>query len=69
MRPKQIVVSKPFAFVRQRSPGWGALSRREAEVLPEFLQRFITICPDDGGKTDPADKKRIRAVKRILCVE
>ena len=48
---------------------FGTLTKREAEVLREFVQRFIVICPDDDGKLDPADKKRIRAVKKILSVE
>ena len=51
------------------SGNFGMLAKREAEVLREFLQRFITICPDDDGKIDPADRKRIAKVKKILGVE
>jgi hypothetical protein len=27
---------------------FGTLTKKEAEVLREFLQRFIAICPDDA---------------------
>jgi hypothetical protein len=50
-------------------PGnFGMLTKREAEVLREFLQRFIAICPDADNKIDPADRKRVTKVKRILGV-
>jgi hypothetical protein len=48
---------------------WGTLTKKQVEVLREFLNRFIDICPDADNKIDPADKKRIRTVKKILCVE
>ena len=52
-----------------KSSVWGTLSLTEVEVLREFLQRFIDICPDADNKIDPADRKRIAKVKKILCVE
>jgi hypothetical protein len=45
---------------------WGTLTKQQVEVLREFLQRFIDICPDADNKIDPADKKRIAKVKKIL---
>jgi hypothetical protein len=51
------------------SGNFGMLTKREAEVLGEFLQRFIEVCPDADNNIDPADRKRIRAVKEILGVE
>jgi hypothetical protein len=36
------------------------------EEAREFLNRFIDICPDVDNKIDPADKKRIAKVKKIL---
>jgi hypothetical protein len=45
---------------------WGTLTKKEVEVLREFLHRFIDICPDADNKIDPADKKRIAKVKKIL---
>jgi hypothetical protein len=45
---------------------WGTLTKKQVEVLREFLDRFIDICPDADNKIDPADKKRIARVKRIL---
>ena len=45
---------------------WGTLTKTQHEVLREFLNRFIDICPDADNKIDPADKKRIARVKRIL---
>jgi hypothetical protein len=48
---------------------WGTLTKKQVEVLREFLQRFIDICPDADNKIDPADRKRIAKVKKILCVE
>lgn len=45
---------------------WGTLTKTQHEVLREFVQRFIDICPDAENKTDPADKKRIAKVKKIL---
>jgi|HubBroStandDraft_6_1064221.scaffolds.fasta_scaffold114886_1 hypothetical protein len=47
---------------------WNTLTKKEVETLREFLQRFIAICPDADNKIDPADKKRIAAVRRILNV-
>jgi hypothetical protein len=44
----------------------GALTKKEAEVLREFLQRFIQICPIADNKIDPPDRKRIARVKKIL---
>ena len=48
------------------SDTWGTLTKKEVEVLREFLQRFIDICTDADNKIDPADKKRIAKVKKIL---
>jgi hypothetical protein len=48
---------------------FGTLTKKEAEVPREFLHRFIQICPDADNKIDPADRKRIARVKRILSVE
>jgi hypothetical protein len=45
---------------------WGTLTKKQVEVLREFLNRFIAICPDVDNKVDPADKKRIAKVKKIL---
>jgi hypothetical protein len=45
---------------------WGTLTKKQVEVLREFLQRFIEICPDADNKIDPGDRKRIAAVKKIL---
>jgi hypothetical protein len=50
------------------SGNFGMLTKKEAEVLREFLQRFIQICPDADNKIDPADKKRIATVKKTLNV-
>jgi hypothetical protein len=48
---------------------WGTLTKTQHEVLREFLNRFVHICPDADNKIDPANKKRIAKVKKILCVE
>jgi hypothetical protein len=45
---------------------WGTLTKKQVEILREFLHRFIDICPDADNKIDPADKKRIAKVKKIL---
>jgi len=45
---------------------WGTLTKKQVEVLRDFLQRFIDICPDADNKIDQADRKRIAAVKKIL---
>jgi hypothetical protein len=45
---------------------WGTLTKTQHEVLREFLNPFIDICPDADNKIDPADKKRIAKVKKIL---
>ncbi len=45
---------------------WGTLTKKQVEVLREFLNRFIATCPDADNKIDPADKKRIAKVKKIL---
>ena len=47
---------------------WGTLTKKQVEVLREFLNRFIDICPDADNKIDPADKKRIAKVKKISSV-
>jgi len=47
---------------------WGRLTKKEVEILREFLQRFIDICPDTDNKIDPADRKRSAAVKKIFDV-
>jgi hypothetical protein len=48
---------------------WGTLTMKQVEVLREFLDRFIAVCPDADNRIDPADKKRIAKVKKILNVE
>ncbi len=45
---------------------WDTLTKTQHEVLQEFLHRFIDICPNADNKIDPADKKRIAKVKKIL---
>jgi hypothetical protein len=45
---------------------WGTLTKKQVEVLREFLNRFIDICPDADNKIDPVNKKRIAKVKKIL---
>jgi hypothetical protein len=45
---------------------WGTLTKHQIETLREFLQRFIEVCPDADNEIDPADKKRIAKVKKIL---
>lgn len=45
---------------------WGTLTKQEAAILRELLDRFIAVCPDADNHTDPADLKRIRAAERIL---
>jgi hypothetical protein len=45
---------------------WGTLTKKQVEVLREFLNRFIDICPDADNRIDPSDRKRIAKVKRIL---
>lgn len=45
---------------------WGTLTKKQVEVLREFLQRFMDICPDADNKIDPADKKRIAKVRDAL---
>jgi hypothetical protein len=47
---------------------WGTLTKTQHEVLREFLQRFIDICPDEDNKIDPADKQRIAKVKKVLNI-
>jgi hypothetical protein len=38
---------------------WGTLTKTQRDVLCEFLNRFIDICPDADNKIDPADRKRM----------
>ena len=45
---------------------WSTLTKKQVEVLREFLQRFIEVCPDADNKIDPADKKRIAKVRKVL---
>jgi hypothetical protein len=45
---------------------WGTPTNKQVEVLREFLNRFVDICPDADKTIDPADRKRIAKVKRIL---
>jgi len=52
-----------------KSSIWGTLNLTEVEVLREFLNRFISVCPDADNKIDAADKKRIAKVKKILNAE
>ena len=47
---------------------WATLTKKQVEVLREFLDRFIAICPDADNKIDPADQKRIATVKKILNI-
>ena len=44
---------------------FGTLTKKEAEVLREFLQRFIAICPEDDGEIDLTDRKCIAAITKI----
>lgn len=44
------------------------LTKREAEVLRELLQRFIEVCPDADNRIDSAERKCIANEKRILGV-
>jgi hypothetical protein len=67
LKTKRIGISKPARPKPERSE-WGTLTKREVEILREFLNRFIDICPDADNKIDPADKKRIAAVRKILQV-
>ena len=48
---------------------WGTLTKKQIEVLREFPQRFIDICLDTDNKINPADKKRIATVKKILNMQ
>ena len=48
---------------------WSTLTKTEHEDLREFLNRFIYICPDADNKIDPADKKRVATVKKILNIK
>jgi hypothetical protein len=50
------------------SRDWGTLTRKQVEVLREFLNRFIDICPDADNKIDQADKKRTATIKKILNI-
>ena len=43
-----------------------SLQSRLAETLSELLERFIVVCPDADGNTDPADKKRIKNAAKVL---
>jgi hypothetical protein len=45
---------------------WGTLTIEEVETLREFLERFIDVCPDADNKIDPADRKRIAKVRKVL---
>jgi len=45
---------------------WGTLTKKQVEVLRQFLHRFIDIRLDADNKIDPADKTRIARVKNIL---
>jgi hypothetical protein len=45
---------------------WGTLTKKQVEVLREFLDRFVAVCADADNRIDPADRKRIATVKKIL---
>ena len=45
---------------------WGTLTRGQLETLRDFLVRFVMICPDVDNKIDPADRKRIREIEKIV---
>jgi hypothetical protein len=47
---------------------WGTLTKKQVEVLREFLDRFVAICADADNNIDRADQRRIAAVKKILNV-
>jgi hypothetical protein len=51
---------------KDRSQIWGTLTRGQIETLREFFVRFAMVCPDVDGKIDPADRKRIREVEKII---
>ena len=66
-------MSNTIRTVPRKWPGkssiWGTLNLAEVEVLREFLNRFIDVCSDADNKIDPADKKRIANVKKILLAQ
>jgi hypothetical protein len=45
---------------------WGTITKAQHAALAEFLARFVVICPDADNRIDPADKKRIATVRKIL---
>jgi hypothetical protein len=61
-----LMASAPERSMTNMTNTWGTLTLKQVEVLREFLARFIAVCPDVDGKIDPADKKRIATVKKIL---
>ena len=49
------------------SPGSEPMTRKKmVAVLQEFVGRFQHVCQDLDGKTDPADRRRIKAVNAII---
>ena len=67
MKIKRIGISKIASRI-DKPDDWGTLTKTQHEVLREFLNRFIDICPDADNRIDPADKKRIAKVKKILNI-
>lgn len=65
MKTKRIGISK-LAAPKPARREWGTLTVREVTILREFLDRFISICPDADNNIDPADRERIAKVKKIL---
>lgn len=44
------------------------MTKKQHEVLREFVERFEAICADADNRIDPADGKRVAAVRKILQV-
>jgi hypothetical protein len=43
------------------------VSKQDIEALRELLGRFEHVCRDADGDIDPADKKRLVRVKRLIA--
>jgi hypothetical protein len=51
---------------KDRRQIWGTLTLDQIMTLRELLVRFAMVCPPADGKIDPADRKRIREVEKII---
>jgi hypothetical protein len=47
---------------------WGTLTKAQHVTLCEFLFRFMQVCTDVNNTVDPADKRRIAKVRKILNI-